>query len=503
MITNNGYYQQPPSGKRKIRKMAIVELAVTIIVIVTGAVLISNQKATERKEEDNRRSINKVLSPYKTSYLPNIFVDNIDLGGMSAQDGIDAVINNINARENTWSLNLTYKGHVFFTLHYSDMFQKADISEVYKMMENLYGLGKTGNLSDMKKDYDELQSNPRYVYTNTDEINVGLLDNILGQIKAQIDSPPTNARLVAFNPDNNDPFVIADDIPGYELETDSIKQEILKMVLSSQSGDYEIVPKVLYADVLTSDVRKMVMLRGKAITPISSSSTEDRNNNIMVAFSRLNGQIIQPGETLSFNKVTLDRTLKNGYRYAIEYNYGLEDVGIGGGVCQASTTLYIASLLSDIGIVKRVSHSDPVSYTVFGQDATVVYGKHDMVIKNTTNSPIYICAQIRQGKNKKRECEVRIYGSSLEEGTEYKLATNTVETLNAPLDVEYIKDKAHTYVMYVDEEPYLVRKARDGYVNETYRQKWQNGVLIDEEFISRDICKPRSAVYAVGTQKRR
>ena len=180
----------------------------------------------------------------------------------------------------------------------------------------------------------------------------------------------------------------------------------------------------------------------------------------------------------------------------------MEEMGIGGGVCQASTTMYLAALLSDLQIVDRISHSDPVSYTTFGQDATVVYGRHDLVFKNTLNGTIYITAKVVEKKKNSFECQVCIYGPKLEDGVSYTLRTDTVETLPAPLTETYQKDTDHTYVTYKDEEPYQVRKARDGFINETYLQKWQNGQLIEEKFVSRDTCKARGAVYAVGTLNR-
>ncbi|MBR3739266.1 MAG: VanW family protein, partial [Clostridia bacterium] len=252
----------------------------------------------------------------------------------------------------------------------------------------------------------------------------------------------------------------------------------------------------------TAEIRSQVALLHEATTPVSSTSTADRTDNIRTAFSRINGQIVEPGGKLSFNKVTLDRTLKNGYKYAIEYELGREKIGVGGGVCQASTTLYLVALQSNLEIVSRISHSDPVSYTIFGQDATVVYGRHDLVIKNTSSGNIYITAHVREIKKNKYQCEVRIYGPSLGDGISYSLRTETVETIPAPLVDTYEKDTDHTYVTYKDEEPYLVRKARDGMINETYLQMWQYDTLVSEKFVSRDTCKERSNLYLTGTLNR-
>ena len=95
-----------------------------------------------------------------------------------------------------------------------------------------------------------------------------------------------------------------------------------------------------------------------------------------------------------------------------------------------------------------------------------------------------------------------IYGPKLEDGVSYTLRTDTVETLPAPLTETYQKDTDHTYVTYKDEEPYLVRKPRDGFVNETYLQRWEGNALVSETLVSRDTCKPREEVYLTGTMDR-
>ena len=76
-----------------------------------------------------------------------------------------------------------------------------------------------------------------------------------------------------------------------------------------------------------------------------------------------------------------------------------------------------------------------------------------------------------------------------------------METIPAPLTVTTIKDTNQQYVIYKDEE-YEARKARGGYINETYLQRWENGVMTEETLVSRDTCKAREAVIYVGTQNR-
>ena len=494
---------QPPAAPEKKKhplKWALILLAAAAVI---AAIAFGVKAAMSAYQEKARQdALAAEVAPYQSVYLPNIYVDGIHLGGMTAQEGIDAVVNQIHTRENSWSLALTYQSHTFYVLHYADLEVSTDIAQVYAQLEKLYAMGKVGTLEEKKADLDALRETPIYEYTVQSDIKEERLDHILSQIQDQLTSQPEDAYLAYFYPDLDDPFIIQEERYGSSLNVATLKEQILEKASSGVGGSLEIHPDSVAPKVTKADVRRQVALRSKAVTPVSSASTEDRTSNIRTAFSYLNGQTLEPGAKMSFNKVTKERSLKNGYKYAIEYVLGMEEMGIGGGVCQASTTLYLASLKSGLEIVSRISHSDPVSYTTFGQDATVVYGRHDLVIRNTAGGKIYITAKVVEKKKNSFECQVCIYGPSLGDGVSYSLRTETVESIPAPLDATYIKDTDHTYVTYKDEEPYLVRKPRDGFVNETYLQKYLDGQLIEETFVSRDVCKERGAVYAVGTLDR-
>ena len=491
--------QQPKPQKKKLSKTAVVLLTVLLAAVVGGGIYGGLRL---HQENERRRAMAQALAPYREAYLPGVYVDGLSLGGMTAQEGIDAVLEQIEKRQSGWSLALTYQGHVFYTLHYTDFGVTTDVAGVYALLEPLYSLGKVGTLEERKAEMDDVAQNPRHAYTTESELTDGRLDSILSQIQAQLTRAPQDASLAFFDPNLNDPFVIQPEVYGASLDVAAAKEQILAKAASGESGSLEMTPDPVAPKVTTQDIRDQVTLRSRATTPVSSASTEDRTSNIRTAFSYLSGTTLGPGERLSFNKTIKERTLQNGYKYAIEYVTGMEQMGIGGGVCQASTTLYIASLLSDLEIVNRISHSDPVSYTTFGQDATVYWNRYDLVIRNNTDGTLYITAKVVEKKKNSYECQVCIYGPKLEEGVSYKLRTETVATVSAPLVETFQKDTDHTYVTYKDEEPYLVRKARDGFTNETYLQKFKNGELVDEKFISRDVCKERAAVYYIGTLDR-
>ncbi len=502
-------YQQPPQqpGNRfpkPARKRSRAWLAVVLIALLAAALIAAFvfYIIPARQANAARQALENEVKAVESQYLPNTYVDGINLGGMTAQEGIDAVLDQISARQNSWSLALTYQGHVFYTLNYEALGIRTDVSQVYALLQEQFARGKTGTLEERKQALDQAKVEASFAFTTQSAMTDEHLDSILSQIKQYLTTAPVDASLAYFYPDEKDPFIIQNEIYGTSLDTDKLKTQILSMASEGQGGALEIMPVHVAPKVTTADVRSQVTLLCKATTPISSASTVDRTSNIRTAFAYINGKTVESGKTFSFNNATKDRTLENGYKYAIEYQTGMEVMGVGGGVCQASTTVYLAALQSGLEIVKRSSHSDRVSYTTFGQDATVVYGRLDLVFRNSTPGTIYITAHVRETKKNKYETEVCIYGPSLGDNVKYSLRTETVETMLAPLEPTYLADKNHTYITYKDEMPYLAREARDGFVNETYLQRWEGDVLVSETLVSRDTCKAREAVYYTGTLDR-
>ncbi len=122
-----------------------------------------------------------------------------------------------------------------------------------------------------------------------------------------------------------------------------------------------------------------------------------RGDNISVAASHINGMILMPGQTFSYNNVVGPRTTEDGFKPAPVIIDGQLKPGIGGGVCQVSSTLYNAALLANMKIVERVHHGFPVEYLHPGRDATVAYGAIDFQFQNSSKYPILLRAIAKNG----------------------------------------------------------------------------------------------------------
>ncbi len=128
---------------------------------------------------------------------------------------------------------------------------------------------------------------------------------------------------------------------------------------------------------------------GEGFTTAYKTSGANRCSNIAVAASRINGRVVFPGQTFSYDKSLLPRTSANGYKLAGVFDNGQHAVGMGGGVCQVSSTLYNAVLNDNLTVVERHPHSLPVTYVPKGRDATVAEGTLDFRFRN--DYPLPVC----------------------------------------------------------------------------------------------------------------
>jgi len=129
-----------------------------------------------------------------------------------------------------------------------------------------------------------------------------------------------------------------------------------------------------------------------------NKKTKGRANNISIASQSINGKVVNPGETFSYNEAVGPTTKKNGYKLARIFKNGEDAEGYGGGVCQVSSTLYNAALEAGLEITERHPHSKDVKYVEEGMDAATSYGSSDLKFINNQSYPIKIRSTAEEGK---------------------------------------------------------------------------------------------------------
>lgn len=481
-----------PAGKRG-RKWPFILIA---IVLLAGGAFFGIQALRDRQ-------VAALIAPYEEVYAPNIIINGVSIAGLKPQEAKDRLISDMQQKVNSWSMNLKYGNHVFATINYESLGLRVDDNQLYALLNEAWLLTHTGDIHARKAAIEQLQTTPFDKQVLQNELSDQQLDGMLNQIAPYINKDPVNAAIMHFQPDNdNEPFLYQHEQVGYRFDVASTKAQIMARASAGQSGDFELAGEPIQPDVTVAQLKEKTALRSSIATDISSSSEVGRNNNIMVSLSRFNGMILKPGESFSFNKVVGPRTLKAGFFDAPELVYGDLVTGVGGGVCQSSTTLYQAAITAGLTITKRDTHSEKVSYCDLGQDATVYMhqGREiDFAFKNTTPDNIYLAARVRPAKrnSKRLVTEIKIYGLSLGEGISYRMRSETVQILPPPVDKKYEVDKTGLIATYKNEEK-LKTKAKEGYVVETYLEKLLNGQVIESKFVSKDTYPSKPAVYYRG-----
>lgn len=231
-------------------------------------------------------------------------------------------------------------------------------------------------------------------------------------------------------------FEVIPEVEGYGFD----KREAAELLSAAQSGETVTLVLDTIAPEYTKEYLKSRLfadLLGKYDTWHSDS--EGRTNNLILACKAINGKVLLPGETFSFNGVVGQRTAAKGYKEAAVY-VGMDTVGqLGGGVCQVASTIYCAALYADMEIVERTAHTFYGGYTPGGMDATVYYGSLDFKFKNSSDFPIKMEAWVA-GK----QVHIRIYGTKT---NDYTVKMDCVKTGEDPYQtLDYIIKDGETYL---------------------------------------------------------
>lgn len=257
---------------------------------------------------------------------------------------------------------------------------------------------------------------------------------------------------------------------GKRVNGEELKKSI-DNALKNKKEKVVAIYEDVYAEISKSYLDRCLNLRGKFSTDYSSS-LDERKHNIELAVSKINGVILKSGEVFSFNKIVGQRTEQNGFKNAKIIENGVFVEGIGGGVCQVSSTVYNALLLSGMDIKEYHSHSLSVSYVEKSFDAMVSYGWADLKYINSTNGYSVILAKA-DGK----KIEVEIYGVK----NEYCYERESVTTEEIPFTTKLIdSEEVETGKSYVKV------KGKNGYKSEGYLKVYKNGKFIEKKLIRKD-----------------
>lgn len=424
----------------------------------------------------------------KTTFYSNTHINGVDVSGLTKKQANNILITNMT--DNKEKLNIILKSEdKTWVIEGNDL---GFIGNLEPTLDEVIVYGHEGNIFNKKKIEKKIKQEGLYVNVPFENIYSGM-DEKLENIISEIESKPKSAG-INFDPNAQIMFTQANSVAGKIVDRDALKSEISSAITTGAIEEIEIPIIEIFPQDDFNEIIDKISLRSTFSTNYSSSSS-DRKNNVKLALSKFNGLIVEPDEEISFNKITGPRTKENGYKTAKIIIGGKYVDGVGGGVCQASTTLYNALIRSDIDILQVNHHTLPASYVPLSFDAMVSEGYADLKFKNNLDTPIFI----------KTICDettatVEIYGEPLEEGVSIRTKAELVKVLPHGGD-DIITDYNGQYedkVLYKGEY-YRLKYPQEGYESKGYIEYVKNGEVIKNKEIRHDKYLPQNGIIVEGS----
>lgn len=343
------------------------------------------------------------------------------------------------------------------------------------------------------------------IIVKADELKKQIIKNIENQLKdiaSDIIIPTEKKSAQAIDIENiyheiykeardayieENPFKLHVEETGLDFK---ITMEEAKQIIKEEKDIYEIPLKVTKPKVKTEDLGNKLFKQTLAkYSTIYDAGNVNRGTNIAIAARTINGTVLLPGETFSYNKILGNTTKEKGYRLGTAYVGGKTVPSYGGGICQVSSTLYNAVLYANLEIVERYNHSYAVSYVPAGRDATVAYGGKDFKFKNTRNYPIKIVASAKNGV-------VSISLAGIKEEKEYEIELRSTVLSRTPCKVVYQDNNS----LAAGKEK-VVQSGYNGLKSKAYKIVKYNGKTISKTLLSSDTYQPMDRIIERGTKK--
>ena len=332
-------------------------------------------------------------------------------------------------------------------------------------------------LNQVKQKLNDLNDNENFIEIPVVNKEPEAID--IDKIHSEVYKEPQNAYYT------KDPFTVYPEVEGVDFDVEAAKE-----LLKEDKDEYVIKLTITEPEITLDEIGTEAFPdQLSTFTTRYDVSDVDRSTNLRLASEKINGTVLKPGETFSYNKTVGARTIAAGYKNAKVYESGKVVDGIGGGICQVSSTLYNAALLANLEIVERRNHQFVTSYVGAGRDATVVYGQTDFKFKNTRKYPIRIVVTTNAGILK-----ISIFG--IKEENEYTFKFNTKTVSSIPYTTQYIEDSS----LAAGTEK-VEQKGANGLITETYITKMLDGKVVSTELLSKDTYSAMTRIIRRGTKK--
>ncbi len=438
-------------------RWALITLGIILVIaiVLTGFMLLSSEKISS-----------------------NVYINGVEVGDLTKNEALLKLKESYGEIIRNTYLMLTF-GDINWRLDYNDIDYSYDFDDA---INTAYKIGRTGNIT--KRYFTLIKSKfvANEITLNFSYNEEAILKTINNTAK-DINRVPIDATIRL----KSGKFVITPETIGLKLNNDSALDIIKSRIENNDISVVELPVEEIQPNIKKSDLESITEKLGEYTTKFDASN-RNRTYNIALATKSVTDVLVNPSEVFSLNKVIGSRLAEKGYKMAkVIINNEYVD-GIGGGLCQISTTLYNAALLSNMKIVERRNHSLPSEYVGLGRDATISGDYIDMKFENNTNTPIYIHGDVKGNK-----VTFSIYGKKENPGRSIEIRTNVIKKIEP--QVKIIKDDTLPMGTEVIE-----KKATAGYVVKSYRVVLENGKEVFVEPLYTDSYRVSDEVKRIGTK---
>lgn len=414
---------------------------------------------------------------YTNPYMhKGVKIEDIDVSNLSKEDALKEVKSVTDEMIKNKVVNFTYED-ISVPVPLRDFGYKLNLEDA---INKAYSYGRSDNLF-----YNYLDIIKGYIFKKNFVAKADIDDAKREEVILNIGNKIFKKALDAYPIINEDGSVtIKDSEIGRYMDINEAKDLINLDILHEEKIElpvYKTEPKI-YSNYYDGIDKKL----GDFETDYSSS-IKNRKENIRLAASKFNNMKLNPGDEISFNDVVGEISEKTGFKSATVIVGGEYESGIGGGICQVSTTLYNSLILSDLEITERHNHSRPIHYVDLGTDAAVARGYKDLKFKNNTNNPILILSEANGEK-----LNFKVLGNGSDRDYEVKIIPQLLGTVSPGVDTIYSD-------ALPDGESTVRESGARGYSYKTYKEIIKNGEVVDKKEISKSYYLPKDKVVVVGT----
>ena len=391
----------PENPKSSKKTKAIIISAISVVAVAGICVGIASLISSESLADIDVKKINTD----SIVFGKNVTVQGVNVSGMTLSNAYKALADaEKSVRDN---INITVKnGKKSFNLTQDDFTYEYNTADV---LIDAYHFSR-GELDNPSAAHNKNEAGVTD-FPLTAKLSDNAIDLVADKIAEKVNIKAIDAHVKKFDPTANKKFTYEDGTVGKGLDKDgAIKQLNTIMATSNKTGTIN----VSLSDVPFKVDLKTIKTKTELITSFETTSTNvwASNHNMQLAMEAINGSVIKPGATWSFNKSTGDTTTGElGYVKSSAIVNGSYEPQYGGGICQAATTIYNAGLRANMEIVERLPHQYASTYVPVGLDATIDYGNIDLKMKNTSAYAMYMATYMYDNNGDGYpELMVEIYG---------------------------------------------------------------------------------------------